>query len=169
MVRLRELLRELHESVPIPRPRHLETYVAAVAAHRGRPITLTALSTAALTGGCGAGTGLWIRRRDDDIIVYDQDAVALHAQHIVLHEIGHMLLGHDRRPRPADPHTGATLAALLPSISAQSIEDVLSRNAYDDEIERHAEAFADATALAAGSPAPSRASMRHSLLGGRRP
>lgn len=154
--------RELSVVVPFPGPWDLDAYIAAVAEYRGRPIELAAMDTSMLGGaGCGTGSGLWIARHDDDIIVYDRDTSPWHAQHIVLHEIGHMLLGHDRQPSgQADTFRGTALAALMPSIARDSIRHVLGRDAYGDDTEREAEAFADAAMLHATHPPRSQSPMR---------
>ena len=118
---------------------------------------------------CGTGSGLWIARREDDLIVYDHDAATRHAQHIVLHEIGHMLLEHDRPRlddgRGADAREDALMSGLLGSIDPDTVRSVLCRSDYRTEIEQEAEAFADAAMLAAAGRATG-STMRQSLLGG---
>ncbi|WP_435593091.1 hypothetical protein [Nocardia sp. bgisy118] len=128
------------------------------------------MDTSALgAAGCGTGSGLWIARRNDDIIVYDRDTSAWHAQHIVLHEIGHMLLEHDRQPsRQVDELRDTALTMLMPSISGDSIQHVLGRNAYGDDNERDAESFADMALLHATQPPPPASSMRRTLFRNRR-
>ena len=120
--------------------------------------------TAVLVGtGCGTGSGLWIAKKDSDVIVYGADATEWHAEHIVAHELGHMLLGHGPAPdRDADLPNAETLAAvteLLPSIAPESIRHVLGRTDYGSMRERDAETFADMVMLQA-----MRSQRRDSLL-----
>ncbi|WP_245673696.1 hypothetical protein [Nocardia lijiangensis] len=157
--------RELSRDVPIPHPWNLNTYLDAVAEFRDRPITLQPVDTAVLAGaGCGTGSGLWIAKRDSDVIVYGADTTEWHAEHIIAHELGHMLLGHgpESEPRPSDDtaHTLAAVAELLPSISPESIAHVLGRTDYGTSRERDAETFADMVMLQAMRP-PRRDSLLH--------
>ncbi|MGN2636219.1 hypothetical protein ACTD5D_08505 [Nocardia takedensis] len=156
--------RELSREVPLPQPWDLTAYLAAVADYRDRPITLHPVDTAVLVGtGCGTGSGLWIAKKDSDVIVYGADATEWHAEHIVAHELGHMLLGHGPAPdRDADLPNAETLAAvteLLPSIAPESIRHVLGRTDYGSMRERDAETFADMVMLQA-----MRSQRRDSLL-----
>ncbi|WP_246002928.1 hypothetical protein [Nocardia tenerifensis] len=136
--------------VPLPNPWNLTSYLAAVAAHRGRSISLHTAPKALLHEiGCGGG-GLWIARKHDDIIVSDVEATDRNADHIVLHQVGHMLLGHGTREstREVPPR----LALMLPSVSPQSIEHMLGRDEFGVEREREAEVFADMTMVYATLP-----------------
>ncbi|MFI9509408.1 hypothetical protein [Nocardia sp. NPDC052566] len=168
MIGIEERFRTLSTAVPIPQPWDLADYVAQVAAHRRRPISLHPIDTAVLTGtGCGTGSGLWIAKRDADVIVYGADTTQWHAEHIVVHELGHMLLGHGTEsatPPEAEPtmteHTLAAVAELLPSISLESIAHVLGRTDYGTARERDAETFADLVMLQAMRP-PRRNSLLH--------
>jgi hypothetical protein len=156
--------RELSRDVPVPSPWNLTAYLDAVAEHRGRSITLQPVDTALLAGaGCGTGSGLWIAKRDADVIVYGADTTEWHAEHIIVHEIGHMLLGHGPESAPAAESAPAPLsviAELLPSISPESIAYVLGRSDYESARERDAETFADLVMLQAMRP-PRRDSLLH--------
>ncbi|MGY4102028.1 hypothetical protein ACW2Q0_21130 [Nocardia sp. R16R-3T] len=144
---------ELSRLVPIPYPWDTEQYVARVAEYRGRPITIRPIDPGALSGtGCGTGSGLWIAREDDDIIMYGADT-DWHADHIVAHEIGHMLLGHgstvSESPMSAND---LPLEALMPSLSLDAIRSVLRRQDYGNDRERAAETFADMVMVEATLP-----------------
>ncbi|KIA63134.1 hypothetical protein [Nocardia vulneris] len=158
--------RNLTRDVPIPHPWNLSNYLDDVAAYRGRPISLVPIDTALLAGtGCGTGSGLWIAKHDSDVIVYGADTTEWHAEHIIVHELGHMLLGHGPEqptgggPEPTAP-TVAAVAELLPSISPESIAHVLGRTDYGTSRERDAETFADMVMLHAMRP-PRRDSLLH--------
>ncbi|MBF6194912.1 hypothetical protein [Nocardia implantans] len=158
--------RSLTRDLPIPHPWNLQAYLDAVAEHRGRSISLWPIDTALLAGtGCGTGSGLWIAKQDSDVIVYGADTTEWHAEHIIVHELGHMLLGHGpEQHRPGEPTTStptvAAVADLLPSISPESIAHVLGRTDYGTMRERDAETFADMVMLHAMRP-PRRDSLLH--------
>ncbi|MBF6296593.1 hypothetical protein IU459_03435 [Nocardia amamiensis] len=162
MTSMEARLGDATRSVPLPSPWNLTVYLAAVAAHRGRSISLHPVPKAMLADtGCGGG-GLWVARKHDDIIVYDAAATGRNADHIILHEIGHMLLGHHKDAERGDPLPPA-LAVILPSISPQSIEHVLGRAEFGADREREAEVFADMTMVY--STLPRRRSRSFRLFG----
>ncbi len=141
--------REAARTVPLPSPWNLSTYLARVAAHRGRSISLQPIPPAALADTGCRGSGLWVTRGHDDIIVYDATAIERNADHIILHEIGHMLFGHGKEgTEPITP----SLAALLPSISPSSIGHVFGREHFGPDREQEAEVFADMTMVYATLP-----------------
>jgi hypothetical protein len=84
-------LRELS----LPTPFDLDTFIAGIAARRGRPIARYALP---LMGGL---PGLWLETDTADLLYYEERTSSLHQQHIVLHELGHILWGH-RGTHPAE-------------------------------------------------------------------
>jgi len=84
-------LRELS----LPTPFDLDTFIAEIAARRSRPIARYALP---LMGGL---PGLWLETDTADLVYYEERTSPLHQQHIVLHELGHILWGH-RGVRPAE-------------------------------------------------------------------
>ncbi|MET8649860.1 MULTISPECIES: ImmA/IrrE family metallo-endopeptidase [Nocardia] len=136
-------------AVPLPFPWNMNAYLAAVAAHRGRSISLRQVPSEMLAERGCRGKGLWIARNHDDIIVYDADATERNADHIILHEIGHMLLGHGRSEDEPTAPLPTTLAALLPSLS---IQHALGRGEFGAEREQEAEVFADMTMVYATLP-----------------
>lgn len=155
------LFADLARHVPIPYPWDLREYVRRVGGFRGRPITLRAVEARSLAGaGCGTGSGLWIARRADDVILYGTDTTPWHAEHIICHEIGHMLLAHDR---PDSDDTEVAWHELMPSLSPRTILDVLRREDYASPRERDAETFADLVMVQA-SLRPSRGSRFHSTF-----
>lgn len=108
-------VRRLVERGGVPRPLDIDELVARLEAHRERPIELRASAVPD-----GGPCGLWIRRPDHDVIVFTVHATGLHRDHIVLHEVGHMLADHRRGPafarRPTEqPDTGLDLAEYLRS------------------------------------------------------
>ncbi|AXK89976.1 hypothetical protein DXT66_29745 (plasmid) [Nocardia farcinica] len=143
---------ELSKLVPIPYPWDTREYIARVAAYRGRPIDLVPIAPGALSGtGCGTGSGLWLELDDSDVIMYGADT-EWHADHIIAHEIGHMLLGHGSTEGEPDPVDDLPLNELMPSLSPDAIRNVLRRQDYDSARERDAETFADMVMVEATLP-----------------
>ncbi|MFF5447726.1 ImmA/IrrE family metallo-endopeptidase [Streptomyces sp. NPDC012888] len=69
----------------------LEGLCTKIAEQRGRPIRLHPLPReAAESGVCG----LWVGTATTDYVFYEAQTSPLHQEHIVLHELGHILFGH---------------------------------------------------------------------------
>lgn len=158
MTSMKSRFRDAAGTVTLPSPWDLNAYLAEVAAHRKRPVSLQPVHRSAISDiGC-AGSGLWIARKYDDLIVYDAAASGRNADNIVLHAVGHMLLGHYE-----DPESGAIdasgpealtpgLTDALSSISPGSITHVFGGNAFGTEREQDAGVFAEMTMVYASLP-----------------
>ncbi|MFJ5632111.1 hypothetical protein ACIQF5_05605 [Streptomyces goshikiensis] len=69
----------------------LEGLCERIAEQRGRPIRIHPLpKEAAESGVCG----LWVGTDTVDYVFYEAQTTPLHREHIVLHELGHILFGH---------------------------------------------------------------------------
>lgn len=84
-----------------------------------------------------APCGLWVSTDTDDYIYARQGTSDLHHKHFVLHEVGHMICGH----QGLDPALG--LASMVPHLNPELIRRALGRTTYSDPQEQEAEAFAD--------------------------
>lgn len=102
---------------------------------RGRPLHIEALPH----GQTGpVPCGLWVATETADYIFARQGASSLHHKHFVLHEVGHMICGHQGLDIPAG------LPALLPHLKPELIRRALARTTpYSTPQEREAEFFAD--------------------------
>jgi hypothetical protein len=78
------------DALPIPSPWDLHEFVDSVADEQ-RPIFL--LPTDTHSSVCG----LWIATDRADYIAYEQRTSGPHRDHIVVHEVGHLALGHHGR------------------------------------------------------------------------
>ncbi|WP_280433638.1 hypothetical protein [Nocardia brasiliensis] len=132
-----EQVRQLAASLEVPRPWRLATFVAHVAQRVGKPILVVPQQD--LTTG-GFPCGLVVERADDIVIAYDAASTGYHTDHIVMHEIAHLLLDHAGFVAPGSRHR--TLAALFPDLELDSVLRVLARSDYDDVDESQAELFA---------------------------
>jgi hypothetical protein len=90
-----------------------------------------------------APCGLWVGTDRADHVFYDPGTSPLHAEHIVLHELAHILSGHGA--------AGAGLARLFPDLDPATVREVLGRAGYTSAQEREAEMMAS---LIRGRSAP---------------
>lgn len=81
--------------------------------------------------------GIWIDAGDADYIFYQRETSPAHQDHIILHEIGHILADHNEGEPDHE-----VWQDLLPNISYDVITSVLRRTAYSEEHEREAEMVA---------------------------
>ena len=132
--------------VEVPNPFSLDAFRASLAAARGRALHLHPLPEG-ITG--NVPCGVYISLRDVDHIFFDAHTSPLHRDHIVLHEISHMLLGH-----ATDSEFRATAGRLMPSIDQRTLEAVLARTTYTTEHEQEAELLATLIAGSAASRRP---------------
>ena len=92
--------------------------------------------------------GAWIKTADYDCICLDKNTALVHQDHILCHEIGHMILGHSTLFLPTqigryiDAHSADELRQTLEHALSQ--DSVLKRSRYDSDEERKAEEFATA-------------------------
>lgn len=122
-------------TLPVPVPFDLHAFCAALAAQRRRPLRLEPFPPTASARG---STGVWFAEATADIIFYEQQTSLLHQEHIILHELSHMLCGHPPRVEAA----ASLQATVLPHIRLDLIEGALHRAAYSTAEEREAEIFA---------------------------
>lgn len=81
--------------------------------------------------------GIWLNTGFGDYILHAPAESELHRRQIVLHELAHMILGHDLA-------TGQTsAAALFPDLPEATVLRTLARGHTDNAMEREAEALAD--------------------------
>jgi hypothetical protein len=112
--RVRALLRE----VPLPRPWSMNTWVDGLEQARGRDIDLVAVSYRP-----GDASGAWQAHEDYDLIAYTAQTSALHQDHIIAHEIAHMLCGHEGSCVLSE----AEAAALAPDLSPRALAHLLTK------------------------------------------
>lgn len=131
--------------VEVPDPFDLSAFCDSLAAQRGRPLHLHSFNVSA-TGKLPCG--VYLSLGDGDHIFYDARTSPLHSDHIVLHEISHMLLNH-----ATDSGLHEMAARLMPSIDQRTLELVLARTSYTTEHEQEAEFLATLIAGAARAQA----------------
>jgi hypothetical protein len=130
--RARTRVRDLLRDVPLPRPWSMNAWVDLLERRRGREIDLVAVEYAP-----GRPSGAWQRRADYDLIAYTAGTSPLHQDHIIAHEIAHMLCGH----RGVCLMSKAEAATVAPDLSAHLLSHLLTR-VTSDENEYEAELIA---------------------------
>ncbi|MEH0981499.1 hypothetical protein [Micromonospora sp. CPCC 205556] len=142
----------LLDGIALPRPFDLRRFVAQLARSRGRRLVVTVAPTR-----LPEPRAIWCRGADADHIVVGRTRSGAHRDHLVLHGVGHMLLGHQGLPTVAGP-----LADFLGPGTLDRLRGQLTRLTCTVEQERQAELFATRVqSLAArGLPASRPASAR---------
>jgi hypothetical protein len=120
----------LDANIGIPRPLDVDVLLDRLEQHRGRPIDLHPTTRVA-----GGTCGMWIRERDRDVIAYAEQTSPLHQDHIILHEIGHMISEH----RGECLLTVGDAQLLAPHVRPELIEHLFARSAYSSAEEQEAE------------------------------
>ncbi|MFE0187261.1 toxin [Streptomyces sp. NPDC058989] len=100
---------------------------------RDRPITLVPMQMPA-----SHPCGMWVAARDEDLIFYDANTTSAHQEHIILHELGHIICCH----RGAGWLDEASARLLFPNLDPDLVRDMLLRATYDDVQEQEAEIIA---------------------------
>lgn len=122
------MLRDLDIQPPLD----VQQLCQRVGEQRGRPIRL--LSHAIPVPG---PFGVWIATDTEDYILYQRETTKAHQDHIVLHELGHILAGHSSEEQDDD-----LLRSLYPDLAPEVVRRALRRTAYDNDHELEAEMVA---------------------------
>ncbi|MFE2426913.1 hypothetical protein ACFXJ5_09190 [Streptomyces sp. NPDC059373] len=125
----RRLRREL-QSLGIQPPLDVEELCRALGERRGRPIVLKPFPLEK-----PGPSGLWVDTPQMDVILYQQETTRLHQEHIILHEVGHILVADDEdadeeQEAPDDFVEG--WASLIPVLDPALVRRVARRCSYED-------------------------------------
>jgi hypothetical protein len=157
MRRLRRHCERLLQGIPIPHPFDLAEFCQGIARLRGRRLRLQPVPGLSSTAPCG----LWISVPAADYIFFDPDTSRLHAEHIVLHELGHMLGGHSISLDVGH----STLSRLMPDLDPKTVARVLGRVSYTTSQEQEAEMLASLIRARAVRGRPGESGSRRDALG----
>ncbi len=109
--------------------------VEAISVLRGKPIIVDYFADdKASTSACGA----WVDVGVADLVFISDAVGGVHREHVLMHELAHMLLGHN----VLDTQTEADTRSLFPTLSPDLVSRVLARSHYSDPHERQAEELA---------------------------
>ncbi|MGH3829240.1 MAG: hypothetical protein ACRDRS_02125 [Pseudonocardiaceae bacterium] len=123
--------REL-QALDLRPPLRVEVLCQRLGARQGRPIRLVAHPLPV-----PGPFGLWIGTESADYILYQSETTRIHQDHIILHEVGHIIAGHHNND------TGDEYwQQMMPDISPEIIRRALRRTYYDTAEEREAELLA---------------------------
>ncbi|HEX3782512.1 MAG TPA: hypothetical protein VHX38_22840 [Pseudonocardiaceae bacterium] len=129
---LRRQCRRTLQSLDIQPPLRVPVLCERLGLRRGRPIRLVAYPLPV-----PGPFGLWIASPTADYLLYQRHTSAAHQNHIILHEIGHVLAGHR-----SDEGEEAAWSVLTPDALRTAIRHALRRTCYDSDREREAELVA---------------------------
>ncbi len=110
----------------------IRTLCDAIARQRGRRIHLEALPLPPQE------TGFWLADHDGDTIYYARDASLPYQEHIILHELAHILRNH----RPLATEIELLQRQWFPLLDPERLRTLLGRSHYDHLQEREAELLA---------------------------
>jgi hypothetical protein len=127
--RLRRRCEAVVRDLPFPSPFDVRALCAAVAERRGKPIQLVGLATGSEV------LGMWVATDVADLIFYEQVTTRPHQDHIILHELSHLLCDHY-------PVIAMDVSALTPNLDPEMVRRVLARTTYQEAEEQEAELLA---------------------------
>ncbi|MGH6918749.1 MAG: hypothetical protein ACREJ0_13725, partial [Geminicoccaceae bacterium] len=110
-------------SLALPRPFTIDAFCDALARDRGRPVRLVPMPS-----GVDTPCGLWLSTAEADYVFHQVATSPLHQEHIVLHELAHMIFDHAAIRGPEEPR-----ARLLPALDPDMVAAILARTSYTSE------------------------------------
>ena len=135
MVSLRSIRRQCEsalEGVPVPNPFDINDFCRIISSRRRRVLHLVPKETR--LGPCG----VWLSLPDADYVFYEAETSQLHREHIILHELGHLLCEH----QPTEVIDQEVIAQLFPHLNPTVVHRVLGRTTYTAVEEQEAEMLA---------------------------
>lgn len=81
--------------------------------------------------------GLWLATTQADIVLFQEETTRGHQEHIILHELGHIISNHE-----GDESDDVIWRTLIPSLPPETVRRALRRTGYDQQHEREAELVA---------------------------
>lgn len=114
----RERVRSVLAAVPVPRPWSMNAWVDRLEVWRGREIDLVPIAYRP-----GQPSGAWQARPDYDLIAYTEHTSALHQDHIIAHELAHMLCAHTGTCQLSESEA----ASLAPDLAPAALSHLLTR------------------------------------------
>ncbi|MFF0384095.1 hypothetical protein [Streptomyces sp. NPDC004286] len=128
------------QSLGAKTPLDVEALCESLAKRRGRPLHLRSAPLER-----PGPSGYWAEYEDYDVILYQQETTRLHQEHIILHEVGHILVAEKELEGSAawgrvagagSMHGGAVTvedwADLLPVFEPSAIKRVALRCSYEN-------------------------------------
>jgi len=82
--------------------------------------------------------GVWLALPDADLIAYEENTSRMHQDHIVAHELSHLICGHSNTGASGESDT----LQLFPDLDPAMVRALLQRSHYSTDQEREAEVMA---------------------------
>ncbi|GAA3036032.1 hypothetical protein FHS39_002164 [Streptomyces olivoverticillatus] len=139
---LRRHCQAVVDGLSLPRPFSAEALCRQLSEERGRPLHVLPLPAAASAAGA---CGLWLATGTSDWIFVEQCTSPAHQEHIVLHEIGHMLFDHHNLVLDDEQD----LSHLFTDLGPNLLRRFLARANYSTRQEQEAEMVASLIRTAA--------------------
>lgn len=130
--KIRQECTELVDELTLPQPFSARALCMVLGERRQRPIHLLEMKKSP------GMSGLWMSTEKSDYIFFEGRTTSLHREHIILHELGHMLYAHSGT-QVLDEESRRLL---LPSLDPQMIDRVFARTHYSTLEEQQAELVA---------------------------
>ena len=129
---LRRYCKRLLRQLDVQPPLRVDDLCRKLGEHRGRPIRLIPWALPV-----PGPFGLWLSRPEEDCIFYQAETTRVHQDHIILHEIGHIVADHQD-----DGTAGDELPRLGPDVPRDTVRRAFRRTCYTEDYEREAELIA---------------------------
>ncbi|MBO0803330.1 MAG: hypothetical protein J2P25_09705 [Nocardiopsaceae bacterium] len=129
---LRRHCRGLLRDLGIRPPLDVGQLCARLGEHRGKPIRLRPAPIPV-----PGPFGIWIAVPGADHILFQQETTRAHQDHIILHEVGHIIARHG-----SDEEDAEILRALYPDVDPEMVRRMTRRTSYETAQEREAETVA---------------------------
>lgn len=133
--KLRTYCTRLLADLEIPSSSTVEDLCAQIADSRGRDIYLHPLPQRPVAA---IACGVWLATPNADHIFFEDNTSQLHRDHIILHEIGHILCDH----RLSESIGDELVEGLVALFDESQVQQALTRSGYTEEQEQVAEMMA---------------------------
>lgn len=125
--------RRFVRGLKLPRVSSVRELFPVVESRSGYPIRILPISEETAQGLCG----LWIRSKNADYIFVHPDTSRAHQDHIIAHELGHILRNH--QGLPILPEANPVADRLVPDLDPRVVKMMLGRTSYEHDDEEEAE------------------------------
>ncbi|MYZ37866.1 MULTISPECIES: hypothetical protein [unclassified Streptomyces] len=130
--KLRRYCRHLLRQLEIQPPLRVDELCLRLGEHRGKTIQLIPWALP-----IPGPFGVWLSQPDEESIFYQAETTPVHQDHIILHEIGHIIADHQD-----DGSTGEEFPGLGPDYPHDAVTRGFRRTCYTEEYELEAELVA---------------------------
>ena len=135
MASLRRRCEAALRGLEVPSPFDIQLFCTNISLLRGRPLDLRRLPIEADVRFCGVYAATPAR----DYVYYPRGTSLLHQEHIILHELMHLIRGHKGLGAAAPPDS---YVAMLPGLDPDLVALALGRSGYASPEESEAEMMA---------------------------